>query len=174
MRPLSVGRLTYQKGFDLAVPALKLLRDAGYPVRWYVLGEGELRAGLEKQIASLGLQEDFLLLGAVENPYPYYAQADIYVHATRFEGRSIAIQEAQALGRPMVVSDCSGNRLQVADGQDGLLCALAPEAIARAVASLLDDPDKRERLGLAAGRRLQPTAENTGELLELLNGERAK
>lgn len=174
LRLLSVGRLTYQKGFDLAVPALKLLRDAGYPVRWYVLGEGELRAGLEKQIASLGLQEDFLLLGAVENPYPYYAQADIYVHATRFEGRSIAIQEAQALGRPMVVSDCSGNRLQVTDGQDGLLCALAPEAIARAVASLLDDPDKRERLGLAAGRRLQPTAENTGELLELLNGERAK
>ena len=170
-RLLSVGRLTYQKGFDLAIPALRLLKDAGYPVRWYVLGEGEGRAGLEKQIASLGLREDFLLPGTVENPYPYYAQADVYVHATRFEGRSIAIQEAQVLGRPMVVSDCSGNRLQVTDGQDGLLCALEPEAIARAIASLLDDPDRRERLGRAAGQRPQPAAGN--ELLELLNGERA-
>lgn len=170
IRLLTVGRLTYQKGYDLAIMAMKQLKDAGYRVRWYVLGEGELRTSLEKQLASAGLQEDFLLLGAVENPYPYYAQADIYVHATRFEGRSIAIQEAQVLGRPMVVSDCSGNRLQVTDGQDGLLCALEPEAIARAIASLLDNPDLRDRLGRAAGEKYQPGTQDATGLLEFLRG----
>ena len=107
---------------------------------------------------------------SVENPYPYYAQADVYVHATRFEGRSIAIQEAQALGRPMAVSDCSGNRKQIEDGTDGLLCALEPEAIARTVGALLDSPDLRERLGRAAGEKSQPGGQDAGGLLAFLRG----
>nr|WP_300902138.1 glycosyltransferase [uncultured Acetatifactor sp.] len=132
---------------------MKLLKDRGYRARWYVLGEGDQRRALEKKIAALGLQEDFLLLGAVENPYPYYAQADLYIHATRFEGKSIAIQEAQTLGRAVVASDCNGNREQIEDGADGLLCALTPEAVADSIASLLEDEEKRIALGQAAGRR---------------------
>lgn len=90
-RLLTVGRLTYQKAYDIAIDAMKRLKEKGVRARWYVLGEGDQRKALEKKIAALGLREDFLLLGAVENPYPYYAQADLYVHATRFEGKSIAI-----------------------------------------------------------------------------------
>ena len=97
-------------GTFLYVPAMKLLKDQGIKARWYVLGEGELRNKLQQKIDSLGLKEDFLLLGAKENPYPYYKQCDLYVHATRFEGKSIAIQEAQVLGCTILVSDCSGNR----------------------------------------------------------------
>lgn len=152
-RLLTVGRLTYQKAYDIAIEAMKLLKDRGYRARWYVLGEGDQRRALEKKIAALGLQEDFLLLGAVENPYPYYAQADLYIHATRFEGKSIAIQEAQTLGRAVVASDCNGNREQIEDGADGLLCALMPEAVADSIASLLEDEEKRIALGQAAGRR---------------------
>lgn len=109
-RILTVGRLTAQKAYEIAIDAMKILKDHGVNARWYVLGEGELREKLQNQIDRLGLKEDFLLLGAVENPYPYYAQCDLYVHATRFEGKSIAIQEAQILGCPLLVSDCSGNR----------------------------------------------------------------
>ena len=136
-----------------AIEAMKLLKDRGYRARWYVLGEGDQRRALEKKIAALGLQEDFLLLGAVENPYPYYAQADLYIHATRFEGKSIAIQEAQTLGRAVVDSDCNDNREQIEDGADGLLCRLTPEAVADSIASLLEDEEKRIALGQAAGRR---------------------
>ena len=92
-RILTVGRLTAQKAYELAIDAMKLLKDQGVKARWYVLGEGELRNKLQQKIDSLGLKEDFLLLGAKENPYPYYKQCDLYVHATRFEGKSIAIQD---------------------------------------------------------------------------------
>lgn len=115
IRLLTVGRLVGQKAYDVASDAMALLKKSGYKVRWYVLGEGEERGRLEKKIAQLELGEDFLLLGAKKNPYPYYAQADIYVHATRFEGKSIAIQEAQILGKPVIASDCNGNREQIAD-----------------------------------------------------------
>ncbi len=97
-RILTVGRLTGQKAYPVAIEAMKLLKDSGCKVRWYVLGEGEERRALERKIGELGLEEDFILAGAVENPFPYYRQTDLYVHATRFEGKSIALQEAQILG----------------------------------------------------------------------------
>ena len=150
IRLLTVGRLTYQKGYDIAVEAMALIRRKGLCARWYVLGGGQRRRELERQIKKLGLQKDFLLLGAVENPYPYFGEADIYVHATRYEGRSLAVQEARVLGRPVVVSDCSGNRSQVRDGVDGLLCPLDPAAIANAVLELAADREKRLALGQAA------------------------
>lgn len=166
-RLLSVGRLTYQKAFDIAIEAMKLLKDAGYKARWYVLGEGEQRGALEKKIAALGLGEEFILLGTVENPYPYYAQSDVYVHATRFEGRSIAIQEAQTLGCAVVVSDTSGNRRQVVPNQDGLLCALTPEDVARTIGVMLSDEGQRKRLGSAARAKKTAARETVGAILEL-------
>ena len=118
-RILTVGRLTRQKAYDLALRALYLLKQEGLAVRWYVLGEGDQRSSLEKQRASLKLKDDFVFCGAVENPYPYYRQCDLYVHATRYEGKSIAIQEAQTLGCAILASDCSGNREQIEDVVDG-------------------------------------------------------
>ncbi len=144
-RILTVGRLVYQKAYPIAIEAMKLLKSAGYPVRWYVLGEGDMRQELEERIAELGLEDDFVLLGVVENPYPYYRMADLYVHATRFEGKSIAIQEAQMLGKAVVVSDCPGNREQVEDGVDGLLCELTAESIKDKAEQLIKNAELRKR-----------------------------
>ena len=168
LRILTVGRLTYQKGYDIAVEAMKRLKDAGYHVRWYVLGEGGERRELEQRIAALGLREDFLLLGAVDNPYPYFAQTDLYVHAARFEGQSIAVWEALVLGCPVIVSDCCGSREQVEDGQCGALCRLTPEAVASAVMSLLDDAPRRAELGRRAAEKQTPSGQERlfYELLE--------
>ena len=110
---------------------MKKIKEKHKNVRWYVLGEGPERKRLEHLIDSLGLQEDFILSGSVENPYPYYKSADIYVHATGFEGKSIAIQEAQTLGLPIIASE--SNREQIENGVDGILCRLEPEAVSEAV-----------------------------------------
>lgn len=150
VRLLTVGRLTYQKAYDIAIDAMKLIKDRGYKVRWYILGEGSERPALEKKVKELGLEKEFLMPGAASDPFPYYKQADIYVHATRFEGKSIAIQEAQTLGCAIIASDCNGNREQIVQEKDGLLCLLEPESIAEAVISLVEDRDKRIRLENAA------------------------
>lgn len=170
MRLLSVGRLTAQKAFEVSVNAMKRLKDAGKNVRWYVLGEGDQRKRLQEQIDALGLTEDFILYGAVNNPYPFMKQADIYVHASRFEGKSIAIQEAQILGKPMVVSDCSGNREQVCHGRDGLMCGLTPESLAENIMLLLEDEALRGKLGAAAAKKNADAAEEIQKLLSMLKG----
>lgn len=166
IRLLTVGRLVGQKAYDVAIDAMALLKKSGYKVRWYVLGEGEERGRLEKKIAQLGLEEDFLLLGAKKNPYPYYAQADIYVHATRFEGKSIAIQEAQILGKPVIASDCNGNREQIADEIDGILCNLDAKSIAESIGFLIENPQKRNEYAAAAKKKNK----NNEEEMELLLG----
>lgn len=168
LRILTVGRLTYQKGYDIAIEAMRRLKDAGYRARWYALGDGDQRKSLERQIAALGLREDFVLLGAVDNPYPYFAQADLYVHAVRFEGQGIAVWEAQTLGCPVVVSDYCGSREQVEGGKYGVSCELTPEAVADTVAALLDDAPRRAELGRRAAEKKTPSGQERlfYELLE--------
>lgn len=168
VRILTVGRLTAQKAFEVSIEAMKLLKEKGVHARWYVLGEGEQRAFLEERIKKLELERDFVLLGAVSNPYPYMQQADLYVHASRFEGKSIAIQEAQTLGKTILVSDCSGNREQVEHNVDGLLCSLTPTGISDGIMELLDDKQKCRRLGAAAAEKKQTDKSEMYKLLSII------
>lgn len=167
MRILTVGRLTSQKAYEIAIDAMKILKDEHRNVRWYVLGEGELRQKLQKQIDCLDLTEDFILLGAKQNPYPYYAQCDLYVHATRFEGKSIAVQEAQILGCAIIVSDSHGNREQVEDDVDGKLCQLTSESISKQIAYLLDHKEKRIQFGERASAKLSGEQEDIQKYFEV-------
>ena len=172
VRLLTVGRLTAQKAYEVAVDAMKLLKERGRNARWYILGEGEERKALEKKIKEYGLEQDFLLLGAKENPYPYYKQCDIYVHATRFEGKSIAIQEAQTLGCTILASDCPGNREQIEDGVDGKMCPLSAEGICDALCELLDDKEACTAYGEMAQKKELSEKSQLTELLNLMENER--
>ncbi len=164
---LTVGRLTYQKGYDVAVQALKCLTDKGYDAYWYILGEGPEHKALLEQAEKEGLSGRFVMLGKRDNPYPYYRAADIYVHATRFEGKSIAIEEAQILGCPIIASDCSGNREQVNDGQDGLLCRFTPEGIAESIICFIEDMDLAKACGKRAALRQINHIEDLKQIEEL-------
>ncbi len=166
MRLLTVGRLMAQKAFEVSIRACRLLKKRGEKIRWYVLGEGDQRRKLEALIDKLGLKDDFILYGAVDNPYPYIRQADIYVHCSRFEGKSIAVQEAQILGKPIVVSDCSGNREQVIPGEDGLICDFNPKDIARSIEELIHDKEKSAYLAGNA-RNKNNNEDSLDKLLEI-------
>ncbi|BCJ99996.1 glycosyltransferase [Anaerocolumna chitinilytica] len=172
IRLLTVGRLHYQKGYDIAVAALAELRKAGYPVRWYVIGEGMERRNLEMLIKKYGVEEYFILMGAKDNPYPFMKQADIYVHATRFEGKSLAIEEAQILGKPIVASDCTGNTEQIISGYDGILLSLNVENLVYELKRLIEDPKKQKEY---AEHVLEKQLEYPGDLegmLAMLNKEK--
>lgn len=166
---LTVGRLKAQKALEVSIDAMRLLKDSGVKARWYVLGEGDQRAFLENHIRQQGLEQDFILMGAVGNPYPWFAQADLYVHCSRFEGKSIAIQEALILGCPVVVSDCSGNREQLTDGVNGQLCQLSASEIARTIRQLLADPERMERYRRAASEQGVHQCNELNKLYELLS-----
>lgn len=171
IRLLTTGRLCRVKGYDLAVRAMALLCAGRENVRWYVLGEGEERGRLKRMIRSLGLEERFFLLGAVENPYPYYAECDLYVHTSRWEGYCTAISEAILLGKPVVATDCAANREQLERNRWGLLAEMTPESIAERITAALAALDKGEDTAqstrLGAERRACEKEENIQKLYRM-------
>lgn len=167
-RIVTIGRLHYQKAYDIAIEACAKIIQDGFDVRWYVFGEGPERSKLEKQIREHGLSDRFLLCGAVANPYPYLRQATLYVHATRYEGKSIAVEEAQILGKTILASDCTGNREQICSGVDGLLFPLSAKDIADAVETVLRNPALGRCLAQQAAHKNLRHPEDLPYLLELL------
>lgn len=154
-RILTIGRLAQQKRYDIAIETMRLLKQkTDVPVRWYVLGEGELRNKLEGMIRKYGLQNDFILEGVKTNPFPYYRNCDLYVHATGYEGKSIAVQEAQVLGKAVLATDCTGNREQIRQGIDGRLCALDPEVISDEIVWMIKHQNQCMEYGKQAQKRV--------------------
>ncbi|WP_169086943.1 glycosyltransferase [Paenibacillus sp. PL91] len=143
---VSIGRLNYQKGFEMAIEACKVLVDKGYNVKWYVIGEGEDRSKLEQLILQHQLDRHFHLLGLKENPYPYMKEADIYVQSSRFEGKSIAIDEAKILNKPIIVTNFSTAKDQIVHNQNGLIVDMNAEALADGIKLLIDDEKLRDSL----------------------------
>lgn len=169
VRILTVGRLVPQKALDLAIDTMNVLKRADMEIRWYVLGEGELRRQLKDHIMSHGLEEDFILLGTVANPYPYYKQCDLYVHTAYIEGKSVAIEEAQILGCAILATEYDGVREQIEDGVDGVICEPNPEKLAEKILKFVRDPQTALDLSLAAFRRKQVNnLEEVHKLLDLL------
>lgn len=146
---VTVGRLFEQKGHDLAILAAKIFKTTtSHDFRWYILGDGELKLPLEKLIKENGLQENFIFLGIVENPYPYVKQATIYIQPSRFEGKSVAIDEAKILQKTILVTDFSSVKDQISSEINGYIVAMNPQAIADGMIKLINDTDLQHKLML--------------------------
>ena len=113
IRILTVGRLSEEKGQDIVPDILKKLKSAGYNVRWYLLGGGNLEINIKQKIEELNLQNDLILLGKKINPYPYYQECDVYVQTSRHEGFCITVAEAKIFNLPIVATDVVGIRDQL-------------------------------------------------------------
>lgn len=164
---VSVGRLNHQKGFELAVETCKELVQHGYSIKWYIIGEGEERVKLERMIAQNNLQETFVLMGIQENPYPYIKDADIYVQPSRFEGKSIAIDEAKILNKPIVVTNFSTAKDQIQDQENGLIVDMNPKSLYQGIASLIDNSALRQQLSLRLSKEQLGTESEINKLYEM-------
>ncbi|NQX60383.1 glycosyltransferase [Paenibacillus qinlingensis] len=164
---VSVGRLNYQKGFELAVESCKGLIQAGYPIKWYIIGEGEERESLERLIEKHELKDNFILLGIKENPYPYIREADIYVQPSKFEGKSIAIDEAKILQKPIVVTNFSTAKDQIRNKINGLIVAMTPAAVCEGIKEIIDNDALRKQLIVNLGTEMLGTEAEIYKLYQL-------
>jgi glycosyltransferase involved in cell wall biosynthesis len=146
---VSVGRLSPEKAFDRAIKVHSRLDKKGISFRWYIVGEGDERPKLEKEIEECKLQRKFILLGAKMNPYPYIAQADIFVLPSLFEGCSIVVNEAKILKRPILVTDVGAAREQIVSERTGLIVDNKEKAIFEGLKRLLQNEALRKKFSRA-------------------------
>ena len=154
---LSIGRLCHQKGYEYAIDAAALLAKEGIPFRWYVLGVGELEQPLKEQVARHGLQDRFIFLGLRSNPYPYIKNAAIIAQTSRYEGKSVALDEAKILKKPILVTNYNSVGDQIQHGKTGYIVQIDADDIARGLKELLSSPELCQQLvdGLDDARQEQ-------------------
>ncbi len=147
---LTIGRLEYVKGIDVAIQAAKILKDRGVSFRWYVIGNGKERRKLLMKIRSFGVEDVFTLLGFRQNPYPYLKACELFALTSRAEGYPVTLIEARTFGVPILATDMPSIREQIDDDVNGMLTPLDPEAIADRICAFIADPEygaaMRERL----------------------------
>jgi glycosyltransferase involved in cell wall biosynthesis len=157
---LAVSRLVEKKGLETLVDACALLVARGVDVRCEVIGEGPLRARLERRAAEAGLDGRLVLAGGREHAAvrAAFERAAVFALPCRQlptgdrDGLPVAIVEALAVGVPVVSTPVGGIPEAVRDGESGLLVPPDdPEALADAIARVLADDELRARL-VAGGR----------------------
>lgn len=103
---LAVGRLSKQKDYFTLIDAVAELAVVN-GFRLIILGDGDMRSAIEQRIVQRGLEHNILILGFVDNPYPYYKLADIFVLSSLYEGLPNVLLEALAFDLPVVSTDCN-------------------------------------------------------------------
>jgi glycosyltransferase involved in cell wall biosynthesis len=146
----TVGRATGQKGFDVLLEAIAQVPEA----QLVVVGGGPGLEDLVARAGTLGIGERVEFTGWVDNPRDHLTRLDLYVQPSRFEAQGLAIAEAMLAELAVVATDVGGIPDVVIDGETGLLVPPEdPEALARAIAELIDDPARRAEMGRAGRRR---------------------
>ncbi len=142
----TVGRFSHAKGMDRAVRLAARLVGLGMErLRWHLIGYGD-EASVRREIADCGMEEHVIMLGKKANPYPYMAACDLYVQPSRYEGKAVAVREAQILGRPVAITRFPTSAGHLEDGVDGVIIPNEEEGAAVELFRLLNDAGRLERL----------------------------
>ncbi|MBP7690445.1 MAG: glycosyltransferase [Anaerolineales bacterium] len=151
-----VGRLKPQKDPSMFLEAAARIRQAQPHARFWMVGDGPLRADLGEQTRQLGLAEAVTFCGVRQDIPAVLAALDVLTLTSRWEGLPGTVLEGMAAGRPVVATAAEGTRSVVVDGETGLLVPVgdAP-ALAAACLRILADPALGQRLGQAGQRRAQ-------------------
>lgn len=167
-RILTIGRLDYQKGYDLAVKVCYKLKQEGYKIKWYVCGEGNYRDKIENLILEYNLQDDFILLGNKVNPYGYLKDCDIYVQTSLSEGYCTTTNEARILFKPVVTTNVSGATEQFEHNKTGVITDISVDGTYKGIKLLLDNSDMKQKLSENLKKVLSNKNEDIDKLINIL------
>ena len=138
---VGVGKLLKSKGFDRIVRIVKRLKEQGYSVHFYVLGEGPERNNLQEYIQQNSLECSVTLLGYQLNPYKYMAKCNLFVCASLAEGFSTATTEALIMGIPVCTVEVSGMKEMLGENNEyGLVVENNDEALYQGIKRFFVEP----------------------------------
>ena len=137
---VTCGRISKEKGMDLAVEACNRLIANGYKkIRWWIIGGGPAYNDVKKMVRKLNLESYVYMPGMKENPYPYIAKADLYVQPSRFEGYPMSILEAVILKKIVISTNNKGAEEMLKNLKCGILCKIDSTDLAEKISSIISD-----------------------------------
>lgn len=141
---VTVGHVSKTKGADMALFVAKRMKCDLVDFEWVFVGEVHNDYGYQKFIIENGLTENVRLIGPKPNPYPYMQMADIYVQLSRFEGKSISLDEAKILSKPIVITNFSSVNDQFTDRKNASICQMNVDDANKKIMELLNNDGLRK------------------------------
>lgn len=166
---LSIGRLHPQKGFDMAIEAAAILKKSGLKFCWYIIGEGPLKESLQQKIREFAVEDCFVLLGTRNNPYPYIHNSLFVVQPSRYEGKSVVLDETKILAKPIVATAYPTVGDQVMEGKEGRIIPMTPEGIAQGVREMMEEETLREEIRSYLAQREYGNQSEVEKYMQLLD-----
>lgn len=153
---IAVGRYTYQKGFDLLIPAWKIIHEKHPDWAMNIYGGGN-KEDLQPLVESMGISDSLKLNGPNSQIRERYLESSIFVLSSRFEGLPLVLMEAMSCGLPPVSFTCPcGPRDIIHDREDGILCENGNiEQLAAGICRLIEDETLRKEMGQKAAQSIQ-------------------
>ena len=173
IRLCGVGKIMPIKGFDKLARIHKRLREEGYPIHTYVLGDGPEREKIETYIKENHLGDSFTFLGYQTNPYKYVAKSDLFVCTSTAEGFSTAATEALIVGTPVVTTPVAGMKEMLGENNEyGIVSEMSEEILYEDIKEIIGNKEKLEyykRQANARGKKFvkENTLEEVTRLLEI-------
>lgn len=148
---VTCARIDMEKGIDTAIETCKILKSKIDGLKWYVIGnvsDDRIEYGkyIEDMIKKYGLEEEFILLGGKQNPYPYFAQCDLYVQPSKEEACPLTTTEAQICCAPIVATETVGAKHLIKNDETGIISKNNPRALADAIYDMYINIEKRIRI----------------------------
>ncbi len=152
---MAVGRLVHQKSYEVLVEAMRIVVDAEPAVRCRIAGEGPERPLIEAAISQHGLDGHVELLGSRTDVDSLLAEADLFVSSSSSEGLPVSVLEAMASSLPVVCTDVGDVRAAVPEPAGLVVRANAPDELARAMLTMINDHDRRLSCGKAGRQHVE-------------------
>lgn len=153
---ITMGRLKEQKGHLYLLSAFALVKKEVPEAKLVILGEGPLRAALERQATTLGIAEDVHFLNWQENPFPFLKKSRVFVLSSLWEGLPDVLLEAMVCGLPIVSTDCKSGPREILGSSCGVLVPVKnEEALAQAIVRVLRDSAFAQGIALKAKERAE-------------------
>jgi len=143
-----VAEMSYRKHQDLLIKVVNVLKDKIPNIKLLLVGDGGLIEDYKRQVRNLSLENNIYFLGYRKDVPNLMTLADVAVSSSRQEGLPVNVMEAMAIGLPLVVTDCRGNRDLVINGKNGFVVALDDvDTFADAIEKLYSSEELRTRFG---------------------------
>lgn len=169
VRLITIGHVCEAKGSSLAINAAKILKGRNVFFKWYFIGSNDNEVFYKNLVNENNLQENIVFMGLRNNPYPYIKQADILVHPSQFEGKSIALDEAKILCKPIVVTNFSTVNDQFIDRVNASICEMNTIDLADKIEELLADVSLRNQYSSYLEQHQMDNTAEIEKLYKLLN-----
>lgn len=166
---LSIGRFCNAKNFDNIPDICKRIFEADCNIKWYLIGFGSDEELIRQKIKEAGMENHVIVLGKKENPYPYIRACDVYVQPSRYEGKCVAVREAQILGKPVVITRYATAESQLENYLDGIIVPMDNEECAKEIISLIQNREKMDLLSKNCQIRDYTNTAEVEKLYSLIN-----